>query len=90
MLTNAELVDTLITDCNNAVRSCVGGQYIAFCNTMVQMVQKLANLKVGIQNDLKNREEVIATLENQLREAGLDVKRMTIGEVAEMVGEKDG
>lgn len=48
---NEGLCDSLIVDCNNAVKTMIGGNYILFCNLMVQMVQKLANLKEGIRND---------------------------------------
>lgn len=84
---NIRLIDTLITDCNDAVKSCVGGQYIAFCNTMVRMVQKLANLKVGVKNDLESREQTIKDYEGRLAELGHPVKHLSETEVAEMIGE---
>lgn len=70
------LIDTLISDCNNAVKFCVGGQYIAFCNIMVQMVQKLAKLKVGVQNDIQNRETNIRFLEKQLSDLGQPINKI--------------
>lgn len=87
LLDNVSLIDTLITDCNDAVKCCVGGQYIAFCNTMVRMVQKLANLKVGIRNDLESREQTIKDYERRLAELGHPVEHLSEKEVAEMIGE---
>lgn len=67
---NQGLCDALIVDCNNAVKSICTGQYVQFCNIIVQMVQKLSNLKKGIENDMKDREETIETLKAELRNAG--------------------
>ena len=59
------LIDSLIVDCNEAVRKCISGQAIGFCNVMVQIVQKLANVKNGYKNELAAKEEQIQQL-NQL------------------------
>lgn len=67
------LIDTLISDCNNAVKSCVGGQYIAFCNIMVQMVRKLDILKKGVSNEMKNRDDIIQSLKDELKKCGKTV-----------------
>lgn len=82
------LIDTLISDCNNAVRACVGGQYIAFCNTMVQMVQKLARLKTGIKNDFTSKDQYIEQLKNQLREQGVEIKEVPAERLTEIIGRK--
>lgn len=84
---NLGLIDTLIVDCNDAIRCCVGGQYVAFCNTMVQMVQKLANLKVGVKNDLENSEQIIKDYETRLAELGHPVEHFSTEEVAKMMKE---
>lgn len=59
---NEGLCDTLISDCNNLVKQVCSGQYIQFCNTVVQMVQKLANLKGGIKADLASKDKIIEEL----------------------------
>lgn len=87
LLDNVGLIDTLITDCNDAVMSCMSGRYIAFCNIMVQMVQKLSNLKVGVKNDLESRERTIKDYEKRLAELGHPIKHLSETEVAEMIGE---
>lgn len=73
-LDNEGMVDSLIVDCNNAVKELTSGQYIAFCDLMVQMVRKLANLKKGIISDLKSRDEQIEELQKLLN-SGLNVKK---------------
>lgn len=59
---NEGLCDTLISDCNNLVKNACSGQYIQFCNTVVQMVQKLVRLKGGIKADLESKDKTIEEL----------------------------
>ena len=59
---NIGLIDTLIVDMNSLVRRVVSGEYVGFCTTVVSMVQRLANLKVGIQNDMNSLKEQIEEL----------------------------
>ena len=59
---NEGLCDSLIMDCNNAVKTLTGGNYILFCNIMVQMVRKLDNLKKGIASDIGRRDQTIKDL----------------------------
>ena len=73
MLTNEQLIDSLIVDCNNAVKELTNGQHLAWCATMANMVQKLASLRKTISNDLRNREEIIKQLKNELRDCGRTV-----------------
>lgn len=77
---NAGLCDTLISDCNNAVKLIASGQYIAFCGTIYNMAQKLNNLKKGIieENDSKNKIiEELKEINNTLVEekTGIPVER---------------
>ena len=72
---NEGLCDTLIVDCNNLVKQITSGQYIQFCNTVVQMVQKLANLKDGIKNDMDSMKDKVDEL-----------KRMNDNLVEQMTG----
>lgn len=60
---NVGLVDTLIVDMNNLVRRAMAGEYIGFCTTAVSIVQRLANLKTGIQNDIDSLKEQIEELQ---------------------------
>lgn len=56
------LIDSLIIDCNNAVKAVASGEYIRWCGISVQMVQKLSTLKQGITEDIKSRDQRIAEL----------------------------
>lgn len=82
MLDNQQLIDSMILDCNNAVGAIAQGQYILFCRLMYEMVQKLGNLKKGVSVELKNREEIIAGLKEQLRNAGMQVEDVPVEELA--------
>lgn len=66
LLDNEGLIDSLIVDCNTAVKQLVDGNYIAWCNINVQMVQKLANLKVGVRNDMKSLQDQLEELKRML------------------------
>ena len=83
MLDNQQLIDSMILDCNNAVGAIAQGQYILFCRLMYEMVQKLGNLKKGVSVELKNREEIIAGLKDQLRNAGMQVEDVPVEELVE-------
>lgn len=78
MLDNQQLIDSMILDCNNAVGAIAQGQYILFCRLMYEMVQKLGNLKKGVAVELKNREEIIAGLKDQLRNAGMQIEDVPV------------
>ena len=62
-------IETIILDCNNAVKQLVGGNYIAFCNGMAEIVKKLAVLKEGVDNEkqamTKQVDEMGKQLENE-------------------------
>lgn len=58
----AGLIETLIMDCNNQVKQLVGGNYIAFANLTVQMVQKLSNVLNGYKQEIESRDRQIAEL----------------------------
>ena len=92
IMSNTELIESLILDLNNSLKEITNGQYIQFCSIVYQMAQKLVNLRNTVDNDLKNRDKTIETLKNELRAAGHDVVDMTpkqfVGEF--MNKEKDG
>ena len=53
------LIDSLIVDCNELPRALFSGKFVQFCSMIVGMVQKLANLKQGIKNDMESLKEQI-------------------------------
>lgn len=88
LYTNSELVDTLIADLNEVIKSMLSGQALQACIIVAGMTQKLTNLRKTIDNDLKNREETIEKLKRELRAAGVDVVDMTPEEFVKQ--QKDG
>ena len=73
IMTNSELITSLIADLNSVLKAQMTGQYIQACNYVTQMGQKLINLRDRIDDDLKNREETIEQLKQELRDAGATV-----------------
>ena len=59
------LIDTLIVDCNDLPKALFDGQNVRFCGLVVQMVQKLAQLKEGVKNDLESAYRRIDELQNE-------------------------
>ena len=80
-----ELIDSMILDVNNGLKSLINGQYIAFADTMHGIAEKLVVLKKGIADDLKHKNETIEQLKEQLRHCGLDVRDIPIDQLV-----KDG
>lgn len=80
------LCDSLIVDCNNAVKAIASGQYVSFCNTVVQMVQKLSNLKSGIKNDLSSKDKTI----EELKQINNNLVEQVTGLPVDGSEEKDG
>ena len=81
LYSNEELIESLILDCNNAVNAVIGNNGIQWCKIMLDMVVKLTNLKNGIVNDMKNREETITMLTQRLKDAGMEVQTVDINEL---------
>lgn len=59
------LIDSLIVDTNETVKSITGGNYIGWCKYNVQMVQKLAALKKGVTEEQAEREKQIEELRKE-------------------------
>ena len=73
IMTNKELVGSLIQDLNNLVKEQQAGQHLQACAIIVSMTQKLTNLYNTIDDGVKNRDEIIATLKDELRACGREV-----------------
>jgi hypothetical protein len=56
------LIDSLIVDINDITKLLVSGQYIAYCNKIGAVAQKLVTLKNGVKNDISSRDKQIAEL----------------------------
>lgn len=73
IMTNKELIGSLIQDLNNLVKEQQAGQHLQACQIIVGMTQKLVNLMKTIDEDVKNRDETIETLKETLRQHGVEV-----------------
>lgn len=89
LMTNSELISSIIVDLNSLPKCLIDGQFIQFCNIVTSMGQKLVNLRNTIDNDLKNREKTIETLKEELRAAGHGVKDMTPQQFIDEVMDKE-
>ena len=68
---NEGLIDSLIADLNNTIKNMASGQYIRVCHLVIEMVQKLQNLKNGVRADmdaLRDQVEDLKRLNNELAE----------------------
>lgn len=72
LLDNLGLIDTLIVDCDKLPKLLFAGNSIGFCSKLIEMVQKLSNLREGVKTDMesmqKQLEVYIRENENLLRQ----------------------
>lgn len=73
IMTNIELIDSIIEDVNNGLKQMLIGNYVGWSAVNVQIVQKLTNLKKGVSDDIASREEIIADLKRHLRQCDVEV-----------------
>ena len=71
--TNSELIETILNDLNDYMKAQAHGQYVQACIVVSNIAQKLVNLRNTIDNDLKNRDETIEHLKDELRKRGVDI-----------------
>lgn len=71
------LCDSLLMDLNRMQKLLIDNQFIAFCDLIAKMGQKISNLKKGIRADIEDRDRQIEEL-----------NRLNTGEKAE--GNDDG
>ena len=68
---NEGLCDSLLMDLNRTQKLLIDNQFIAFCDLIAKMGQKINNLKKGVRSDLDAKDEEIADLKrlnNELAE----------------------
>lgn len=92
LMTNEELVDSIISDLNMLVKNITGGDYLLFCARITGITQKLLNLKTGIKSDMDNKIRIIETLKDHIRNLGEEVKDMSIEDFVQkyQTEKKDG
>ena len=70
---HAELIDSILSDLNSLMKYHMIGEHVMACAIMTGISQKLMKLKEGVANDLKNRENTIEQLKDELRACGREV-----------------
>ena len=70
---HAELIDGILTDLNSLMKYHMIGEHVMACAIMTGISQKLMKLKEGVANDMKNRENTIEQLKEELRACGREV-----------------
>lgn len=70
---HAELIDSILADLNSLMKFHMIGEHVMACAIMTGISQKLMKLKEGVANDLKNRENTIEQLKEELRACGREV-----------------
>ena len=73
MYTNSELIGSILTDLNEMMKYQAAGQFLQATTVFVGIVQKLVQLRQHIDDDMKNRDETIQSLKDELRACGREV-----------------
>ena len=87
LLTNKELINSIINDLNEYLKAQASGQMLQAAAIMTGVSQKLLNLYRTVDEDLKNRDETIDSLKQQLRAAGVEVIDVPPEKLEEVVNE---
>ena len=82
--THSELIDSILQDLNSLMRFHMIGEHVMACAIMTGISQKLLKLKEGVANDLKNREETIEQLKEELRACGREVIDVPVENIKEV------
>lgn len=85
--TNKELIYSVINDLNEFMKAQASGQMIQAASIIAGAAQKLSNLYKTVDDDLKNREETIESLKEQLRRAGMEVVEVAPDKLEEVINE---
>lgn len=65
-----EVIDSLILDCNNIVRTIMAGNYVSWCSQTVDLVRNLEMLKTQVNEELEKKNKKIEELKSQLNNLG--------------------
>lgn len=83
------LCDSLLMDLNRMQKLLIDNQFIAFCDLIAKMGQKLANLKKGISADIADRDEQIRDLQRLNNELAEKAFGLPVDTGEEKTEEKD-
>lgn len=76
-----DIIDSIIVDCNNSIRTIMTGNYIGWCSDMVLLTRNLELLKTKIQEETENKNKKIEELKSQIN---------SLNEIMEKDGVGDG
>ena len=76
-----DIIDSIIVDCNNSIRTIMTGNYIGWCSDMVLLTRNLELLKNKIQEETENKNKKIEELKSQIN---------SLNEIMEKDGVGDG
>lgn len=65
---NLGLIDSMIVECSDIVKALTGGQYVQFCVKIVEMVQKLGQLRNGVKSDTESLRKQVLELQSLIDE----------------------
>lgn len=82
--THSELIDSILQDLNSLVKCHMIGEHVTACAIMTGIAQKLLKLQEGVANDLKNRENTIEQLKEELRACGREVVDVPVENIEEV------
>ena len=82
--THSELINSIMQDLNSLVKCHMIGEHVTACAIMTGISQKLLKLKEGVANDLKNREQTIEQLKEELRACGREVVDVPVENIEEV------
>lgn len=76
---NIGLIDTLIVDCNELPKLLFEGRNVGFCAKIVEMVQKLTNLRNGVAADKQFLEGEVSSLKQANNEMAEEIFQFQTG-----------
>ena len=84
---NMGVCDVLLETINQLPKLLIDNQFVSFCKTLSDMAEIVVNLKKGIADDLKSRDENIEILKETIKNMGGSVDTVP---VENFIAKKDG
>lgn len=69
MLTNSELLDSVISEMYEMFKALLSGNYALFCAAFAEIMSKLCSLRDGLRKDAEATDKCINDLKAQLKKA---------------------
>ena len=90
LMDNEGLCDSLLMDINRMQKLLIDNQFIAFCDLIAKMGQKISNLKKGIRADLEAKDEQIRDLQRLNNELAENAYGLPVDTEEKTEGNDDG